>query len=186
MADIGYCLLQTVTSTLCEQCGPVIGEPQAAPTNSHFQFGTHMGGGTLHWQAAGNGGPLTVTFLPASSSSTTPPPPVAQSLSHCHRSKIDLKLLVVRYPYPVHSLAQSLRASCRAKRLSLFPTKAHNLPPLPSLRVPKSPDPKMAPPASASMEQSTVGYGIEALASSSQMRVAVTYSYTDPVFNQRK
>ena len=77
MADIGYRLLQTVTSTLCEQCGPVIGEPQAAPTNSHFQFGTHMGGGTLHWQAAGNGGPLTVTFLPGSSSSTTPPPPVA-------------------------------------------------------------------------------------------------------------
>ena len=77
MADIGYRLLQTVTSTLCEQCGPVIGEPQAAPSNSHFQFGTRMGGGTLHWQAAGNGGPLTVTFLPGSSSSTTPPPPVA-------------------------------------------------------------------------------------------------------------
>ena len=77
MADIGYRLLQTVTSTLCEQCGPAIGEPQAAPTNSHFQFGAQMGGGSLHWQAAGNGGPLTVTFLPASSCSTTPPPPVA-------------------------------------------------------------------------------------------------------------
>ena len=74
-------MLQTITSTLCEQCGPAIGEPQAAPTtNSHFQFGSHMGGGTLHWQAAGNGGPLTVTFLPSSSSSSTPPPPVAPTL----------------------------------------------------------------------------------------------------------
>ena len=77
MADIGYRLMQTVTSTLCEQCGPAIGEPQATPTNSHYQFGAQMAGGTLHWQAAGNGGPLTVTFVPAPSSSTTPPPPVA-------------------------------------------------------------------------------------------------------------
>ena len=69
--------MQTVTSTLCEQCGPAIGEPQATPTNSHYQFGAQMAGGTLHWQAAGNGGPLTVTFVPAPSSSTTPPPPVA-------------------------------------------------------------------------------------------------------------
>ena len=66
MADMGYRLLQTVTSTLCEQCGPAIGEPQAASTtNSLLQFGSHMGGGTLHWQAAGNEGPLTVTFLPS-------------------------------------------------------------------------------------------------------------------------
>ena len=80
MADMGYRLLQTVTSTLCEQCGPAIGEPQAAPaTNPHFQFGAHMGGGTLHWQAAGNGGPLTVMSLPGSSSSFTSPPPVAPS-----------------------------------------------------------------------------------------------------------
>ena len=80
MAELGYRLLQTVISTLCEQCGPAPGEPQAAPAmNPHFQFGAHMGGGTLHWQAAGNGGPLTVMSLPGSSSSFTSPPPVAPS-----------------------------------------------------------------------------------------------------------
>ena len=80
MADIGYRLMQTVTSTLCEQCGPAIGEPQSIPTNSHYQFGTQMAGGTLHWQAAGNGGPLTVTFVLAPSISITPPLPVAPML----------------------------------------------------------------------------------------------------------
>ena len=163
MADMGYRLLQTVTSTLCEQCGPAIGEPQVATsTNSHFQFGAHMGGGTLHWQAAGNGGPLTVTFLPSSSSSSTPPPPVT----------------------PVHSLAQSYRAKGWAKRPPWYQTKAQNSPLQPTLRSLKSPDSKMVPPATSSMDISTVGYGKEALASSSQIRVAATFSCTDPSSNR--
>ena len=76
MADLGYRLLQTVISTLCEQCGPALGEPQAAPAiNPHFQFGAHLGGGSLQWQAAGNGGSLTVVPPSGSSSSFTSLPP---------------------------------------------------------------------------------------------------------------
>ena len=65
-------MLQTVITTLCEQCGPALGEPQAAPAiNPHFQFGAHIGGGSLQWQAAGNGGSLTVVPPPGTSSSYT-------------------------------------------------------------------------------------------------------------------
>ena len=77
MVDIGCRVMQTITSTLCEQFGPAIREPQSTSTNSHYQLGTQMVGGTVHWQAAGNGGPLTVTFVPAPSMSMTSHPPVA-------------------------------------------------------------------------------------------------------------
>ena len=77
MADMGGRVMQAVTSTLCEQFGPAIREPQSISTNPHHQLGTQMVGGTVHWQAAVNGGPLTVTFVPAPSISTTSHQPVA-------------------------------------------------------------------------------------------------------------
>ena len=77
MADMGGRVMQAVTSTLCEQFGPAIREPQTISTNPHHQLGTQMVGGTVHWQAAVNGGPLTVTFVPAPSISMSPHQPVA-------------------------------------------------------------------------------------------------------------
>ena len=74
MVDIGCRVMQTVTSTLCEQFGPAIREPLASLANSHYHMGTQMVGGTVHWQAAGNGGPLTVTFVPASATPIAPQP----------------------------------------------------------------------------------------------------------------
>ena len=74
---MGGRVMQAVTSTLCEQFGPAIREPQSISTNSHHQLGTQMVGGTVHWQAAVNGGPLTVTFVPAPSISMSPHQPVA-------------------------------------------------------------------------------------------------------------
>ena len=44
MADMGRVVVQTITSTLCEQFGPAIREPQSILTNPHHQLGTQMVG----------------------------------------------------------------------------------------------------------------------------------------------
>ena len=140
-------MLQTVTSTLCEQCGPAIGEPQAASTtNSLLQFGSHMGGGTLHWQAAGNGGPLTVTFLPSSSSSSTPPPPVAPtplSLPPIEdRSEAPSQSILSSSPFPGPIIP--------GKGMGKAPPSAHNqspeLAPPANTTAPEEPGPQDDPP----------------------------------------
>ena len=184
MADMGYRLLQTVTSTLCEQCGPAIGEPQAASTtNSLLQFGSHMGGGTLHWQAAGNGGPLTVTFLPSSSSSSTPPPPVAPtplSLPPIEdRSEAPSLPIPTSSPFP----GPIIPGKGMGKAPPSAPNQSPELAPPANTTVPEEPGPQDGPPATSSMDISTVGYGKEALASSSQIHEAATFSCTDPSFN---
>ena len=84
MADMGRLVVQTITSTLCEQFGPATREPHPILSNPHQQLGTQMVGGAVHWQAADNGGPVTVTFVRAPSISTmshqpTAPTPVSLS-----------------------------------------------------------------------------------------------------------
>ena len=77
MADTGGRVMQAVTSTLREQSSPVIRESQSILTNPHHLLGIQMVGGTAHWQAAVNGGPLTVTCVPVPSISMSPHQPVA-------------------------------------------------------------------------------------------------------------
>ena len=70
--DLGYHLLQTVITTIRDKYGSAPSEPQAAPApNPHFQFGAHLGGGSLQWHAVGNAGSLTVAPPPGTSSSYT-------------------------------------------------------------------------------------------------------------------
>ena len=65
-------MLQTVITTIRDKYGSAPSEPQAAPApNPHFQFGAHLGGGSLQWHAVGNAGSLTVAPPPGTSSSYT-------------------------------------------------------------------------------------------------------------------
>ena len=84
MADMGRLVVQTITSTLCEQFGLGIHESHPILSNPHQQLGTQMVGGAVQWQAADNGGPVTVTFVRAPSTSTMshqPAAPTPSSLS---------------------------------------------------------------------------------------------------------
>ena len=185
MADMGRLVVQTITSTLCEQFGPAIREPQSILTNPHHQLGTQMVGGAVHWQAAVNGGPLTVTFVLAPSITTTSHQSVAPTPFSLPPIEDGSEVTGLPIPLPNPFPGPVVPGMATSSLHQMLPN--HIPLPVPQ-RTTTGPDvsrPQDGPLATFRVDLSTVGYGPKALVSSSQMRAVATYSFTNPLSNLR-